>query len=136
MQIVELIDLIKNVTLNAAEASRILHSSIVKGTIENRGFRILYLPPYSPVLNPIEEFWSKLKAGVKREILTTSNHLTPRIIQPAYLVTLLETVKDGYDMQSLIFHVVFLKNQCYSFYCCLFNAFTVIFLKPLLVPYY
>ncbi|KAI7847835.1 hypothetical protein BDC45DRAFT_451202, partial [Circinella umbellata] len=39
------------------------------------------------VLNPIEEFWSKLKTGVKREILTTSNSLTPRIIQSAYLFT-------------------------------------------------
>ncbi|KAG2210693.1 hypothetical protein INT45_005651 [Circinella minor] len=63
------------------------HSSIVKGTVENRGFHILYLPPYSPVLNLIEEFWSKLKACVKREILPTSNPFTPRTIQPTYLVT-------------------------------------------------
>ena len=32
------------------------HSSIVKDTVENRGAHKLYLPPYSPVLNPIEEF--------------------------------------------------------------------------------
>ncbi|KAG2216846.1 hypothetical protein INT45_013990 [Circinella minor] len=63
------------------------HSSIVKGTVENRGFHILYLPPYSPVLNLIEEFWSKLKACVKREILPTSNPFKPRTIQPTYLVT-------------------------------------------------
>ena len=26
-----------------------------------RGYNIIFLPPYSPFLNPIEEFWSKLK---------------------------------------------------------------------------
>ena len=29
--------------------------------IESKGARVLYLPPYHPELNPIEEMWSKLK---------------------------------------------------------------------------
>ena len=29
--------------------------------IDNRGYKCVYLPPYSPFLNPIEEFWSKLR---------------------------------------------------------------------------
>lgn len=37
----------------------------VQGFIENRGYKAGYLPPYSPFLNPIELFWSKVKAGVK-----------------------------------------------------------------------
>ena len=81
------------------------HSSIVKDTVENHGFHILYLPPYSPVLNPIEEFWSKLKAGVKREIFTTSNPLAPRIIQSAYLVT-------ARDCQGWIRHVKSYFPRC------------------------
>ncbi|CEI91015.1 hypothetical protein RMCBS344292_05319 [Rhizopus microsporus] len=31
--------------------------------IEARGYRAIYLPPYSPELNPIENFWSILKAS-------------------------------------------------------------------------
>jgi transposase len=33
----------------------------VRSLIESRGAQLLYLPPYSPDLNPIEEAWSKLK---------------------------------------------------------------------------
>ncbi|KAG2217079.1 hypothetical protein INT45_013106, partial [Circinella minor] len=36
----------------------------VREAVKKQGFEILYLPPYSPFLNPIEEFWSKMKAGV------------------------------------------------------------------------
>ncbi|KAL1931415.1 hypothetical protein VTP01DRAFT_9557 [Rhizomucor pusillus] len=34
--------------------------------IEFRGYRCAYLPPYSPELNPIEQFWSVAKSKVKR----------------------------------------------------------------------
>lgn len=34
----------------------------VRELIENRGARLLYLPPYSPNFSPIENAWSKLKA--------------------------------------------------------------------------
>lgn len=30
------------------------------------GVKLVYLPPYSPDLNPIEEFFAKLKAFIKR----------------------------------------------------------------------
>ena len=30
------------------------------------GVKLMYLPPYSPDLNPIEEFFAKLKAFIKR----------------------------------------------------------------------
>jgi transposase len=33
----------------------------VREQIEMAGARLLYLPPYSPELNPIEKAWSKLK---------------------------------------------------------------------------
>ena len=48
-----------------------------------RGFEILYLPVYSLFLNGIELFWSKLKAGVRRELLTKDSSLTSRIIESA-----------------------------------------------------
>jgi transposase len=32
-----------------------------------KGVKLLYLPPYSPDLNPIEEFFAELKAFVRRD---------------------------------------------------------------------
>ncbi|KAL7322216.1 hypothetical protein PS15p_212245 [Mucor circinelloides] len=59
----------------------------VAKTIESRGYRLAYLPPYSPFLNPIEEFWSKVKAGVKRDTLTMNSNLSDRIVDSAKKVT-------------------------------------------------
>lgn len=33
---------------------------------KRRGIRILYLPPYSPELNPIEKMWSKMKSLLRK----------------------------------------------------------------------
>jgi len=38
----------------------------VRELIEERGCTLLYLPPYSPDLNPIEEAIAKLKALLRR----------------------------------------------------------------------
>lgn len=39
------------------------HKSVrVRQLIEKAGATLLYLPPYSPDLNPIEKMWSKIKA--------------------------------------------------------------------------
>jgi transposase len=40
--------------------------SRVRELIEERGCKLLYLPPYSPDLNPIEEAFAKLKALLRR----------------------------------------------------------------------
>jgi transposase len=37
----------------------------VREKIEACGARLLYLPPYSPDLNPIEKTWSKLKTALR-----------------------------------------------------------------------
>ena len=37
--------------------------------IESVGCKILFLPPYSPDLNPIEKYWANLKANIKSTIL-------------------------------------------------------------------
>ena len=38
----------------------------VRDAIEARGARLLYLPPYSPDLNPIEQSFAKLKALIRK----------------------------------------------------------------------
>jgi transposase len=37
--------------------------------VENAGCKLLFLPPYSPDLNPIEKYWANMKTKV-RELLT------------------------------------------------------------------
>lgn len=38
----------------------------VKALIESKGAKLVFLPPYSPDLSPIEKMWSKLKENMKR----------------------------------------------------------------------
>lgn len=38
----------------------------VREAIEAVGARVIYLPPYSPELNPIEMTWAKMKATLRR----------------------------------------------------------------------
>ena len=42
------------------------HSDRVKQLCSDSGVRLLYLPPYSPDFNPIEEFFAELKAYIKK----------------------------------------------------------------------
>jgi transposase len=42
------------------------HSDRVKQLCSDTGVKLLCLPPYSPVFNPIEEFFAELKAYIKK----------------------------------------------------------------------
>jgi transposase len=48
---------------------------IVRQLIEAAGARLLYLPPYSPDLNPIEEMWSKVKQHLRSAEARTHDDL-------------------------------------------------------------
>ena len=41
----------------------------VKDAIESVGAKLIYLPPYSSDLNPIEQMWSKIKTCLRKETL-------------------------------------------------------------------
>lgn len=43
-------------------------SQRTKKLIESVGCRIIFLPPYSPDLNPIEKFWANMKRWIKQKI--------------------------------------------------------------------
>ena len=47
----------------------------VREALESAGARREYLPPYSPDLNPIENLWSKVKAGLKSREPRTARQL-------------------------------------------------------------
>ncbi|CEP12412.1 hypothetical protein [Parasitella parasitica] len=57
-------------------------NKIIKQMIEERDYRCIYLPAYSPELNPIEQFWSVVKSGVKREFILKKD-IIPQIIADA-----------------------------------------------------
>ena len=43
-------------------------SQKTKELIESVGCRVIFLPPYSPDLNPIEKFWANMKRWIKDKI--------------------------------------------------------------------
>jgi len=51
----------------------------VRAAIEARGCRLLFLPPYSPDFNPIEEAFSKLKEALRRAEARTREALEAAI---------------------------------------------------------
>ena len=53
----------------------------VRESIEARGAELIYLPPYSPDLNPIEMIFAKLKALLRKAAERTTEALWSRITQ-------------------------------------------------------
>lgn len=54
-------------------------SKQIEEEIIKRNYRCIYLPPYSPELNPIEQFWSVVKSKIKRNNLLDEETLSSRI---------------------------------------------------------
>lgn len=48
-------------------------SQRTKELIESVGCRLIFLPPYSPDLNPIEKFWANMKRWIKSKISNTQS---------------------------------------------------------------
>ena len=59
----------------------------VKELIEERGCELLYLPPYSPDFNPIEEAFAKIKATVRKAEARTREALVEAIGRSITMVT-------------------------------------------------
>ena len=59
----------------------------VRALIESRGASVLYLPPYSPDFNPIENAFAKLKALLRREAARTVDALWSAIGRLIDLIT-------------------------------------------------
>ncbi len=51
----------------------------VRERIQARGATLVYLPPYSPDLNPIEKLWAKLKQGLRTAAARTAHVLNQAI---------------------------------------------------------
>jgi transposase len=59
----------------------------VRQMIEKTGAEVLYLPPYSPDLNPIEKAWSKLKKILRDAKARTKEALEKAIAEAIKLIT-------------------------------------------------
>jgi transposase len=59
----------------------------VRETLEARGARLIYLPPYSPDLNPIERCWSKIKTALRAAKARTREALDEAITLALATVT-------------------------------------------------
>ena len=59
------------------------HAKAIKQLLEEAKVRYVYLPPYSPDLNPIENLWSKVKALLRKFKARTLETL-PEAIQRAF----------------------------------------------------
>ncbi|KAG2195265.1 hypothetical protein INT46_001996 [Mucor plumbeus] len=72
--------------------------------IHSRGYKPLFMPPYSPFLNPIE-CWSKIKQNIQRNPLKKGDELKPRIVEACKTVTV-------EDCQGWIRHAETYWDRC------------------------
>ena len=59
----------------------------IRDRIELAGAEVLYLPPYSPDMNPIEKAWSKLKQFLRAAKARTEEQLQQAIAQALTAIT-------------------------------------------------
>jgi len=62
-------------------------SSAVRASLEKAGAELLYLPPYSPDMNPIEQAWAKLKALLRAAQARTREALEQAIGEALQSIT-------------------------------------------------
>ena len=66
------VPILDNASFHRSEKSKTL--------VEEAGCRLLFLPPYSPDLNPIEKYWANLKVKI-RELLRSGQEFISSIDQ-------------------------------------------------------
>lgn len=59
----------------------------IREAVEARGAQVIYLPPYSPDLNPIEKCWSKIKTYLRAAKARTRQALEQALKEALLLVT-------------------------------------------------
>lgn len=59
----------------------------VREMIESAGATLLYLPPYSPDLNPIENMWSKVKQHLRSAAARTQEALQEAVTAALHAIT-------------------------------------------------
>lgn len=91
----KLIDYLKNVLIPTLSKGDVIimdnmrshHVKAVREAIEDAEMTLLYLPPYSPDLNPIEQMWSIVKAVLRKLKIRVSTELPAAIKFAFSLIT-------------------------------------------------
>ena len=63
------------------------YATAARAAVEARGARLMFLPQYSPELNPIEEAWSKVKSVLRALEARTVKALDAAIVKAVGLIT-------------------------------------------------
>ena len=82
------------------------HVDQVVDLIENTGARLLFLPPYSPDLNPLEEVFSKVKGIMKKDCSVFQSCTFPRVLLA--MAFSMVTIK---DCKSYVTHSGYLHSN-------------------------
>ena len=69
----QLVPTLKTGQVVVMDNASIHKSPCVRQLIEEAGCRLIYLPPYSPDLNPIETFWANMKKWIKEKFKSFNN---------------------------------------------------------------
>ena len=80
------IDLLPHLNDNSVlimDNMKLHHAKAVRNLLDSSGVRYIYLPPYSPDLNPIEKLWSTVKSFLRKFKARTLDAL-PNAIQNAF----------------------------------------------------
>ena len=79
---------------------------LMKKAIEDAGHTLLYLPPYSPDLNPIEKKWAQAKA-IRRRVGGSIDNLFKNHVYSQIICSKLYHIKDLAFLLSVSLFVVF-----------------------------
>ena len=83
----KLIPKIGNNACVVMDNAKIHQGEIVREILENAGAKLIYLSPYSPEFSPIENFWSKVKAILRKTAARTYKDLIDGITNAIFNVT-------------------------------------------------
>ncbi|KII69212.1 hypothetical protein RF11_06594 [Thelohanellus kitauei] len=91
---------------------RFHHTENVKNTVESRGHDIIFLPPYSPQLNPIELLFSKWKIIAKADMKIFNSQDLLQVIQRVSLQITPENCQ-GWIRESTRFVSMALRKETF-----------------------
>ena len=74
----------------------------IKQAIEKVGAYVLYLPPYSPDLNPIEQMWSKIKAYLCK-VKARSVDVLLKALPPAFATVTIQDILGWFHLDGYSF---------------------------------
>ena len=85
----------------------------VREVIEERGCQLLFVPPYSPDFNPIEEAFSKIKKGALRKVGARSREALIEALGVAISALSAKDARGFFEhMVVTIYPSIFYETRC------------------------